>query len=169
LAVVASVSLGVAIAGHFGGGHGGSYEGGHGGVDISNHVGNHAAIGSDDGGNYGHEEQYAPQPYKFGYRVNEEWGQQHREEQADGHGNVVGSYGFTDAHGIYRQVNYIADKFGFRAQIKTNEPGTAPSAPADAHIDSHAHQHVPHHAPAAQSGRHGHYEEVDEGHHGIRA
>ncbi len=36
----------------------------------------------------------------------------------------IGSYGYTDGHGIYRQVDYIADKSGFRAVIKTNEPGT---------------------------------------------
>lgn len=37
----------------------------------------------------------------------------------------TGSYGYTDSYGIYRQVDYIADKHGFRATIKTNEPGTA--------------------------------------------
>ena len=37
----------------------------------------------------------------------------------------TGSYGYTDGHGIYRQVDYVADKNGFRASIKTNEPGTS--------------------------------------------
>ncbi len=37
----------------------------------------------------------------------------------------LGSYGYTDGHGIYRQVDYVADKHGFRATIKTNEPGTS--------------------------------------------
>lgn len=38
---------------------------------------------------------------------------------------ITGSYGYTDSYGIYRQVDYVADKNGFRATIKTNEPGTA--------------------------------------------
>ncbi|XP_003747727.1 cuticle protein 14 [Galendromus occidentalis] len=141
------------LASHGGdlGGHGGDLEG-HGG-DLEGHGGN---LGG-HGGAY--EEQYAPQPYKFGYRVNEEWGQQHREEQADGHGNVVGSYGFTDANGIYRQVNYVADKFGFRAQVKTNEPGTASSNPADTRIESSAPINVPHQGVGG----------YEEGQHGIKA
>lgn len=38
---------------------------------------------------------------------------------------MEGTYGYTDSYGIYRQVDYVADKHGFRATIKTNEPGTA--------------------------------------------
>ncbi|XP_022692812.1 cuticle protein 10.9-like [Varroa jacobsoni] len=152
LAVVASVSLGMTAAGLL--------EGAHGEAEVAGH----GAIYADDSG-YAEQEHYAPQPYKFGYKVNEEWGQQHREEHADGHGNVVGSYGFTDVHGTYRQVNYVADKNGFRAQIKTNEPGTAPSAPADTHIESHAAQHASHDGPVEDRGAGGHYEDVGEGHH----
>ncbi|GIX90598.1 hypothetical protein CDAR_584481 [Caerostris darwini] len=37
--------------------------------------------------------------------------------------------GFTDDRGIARQVNYVADHAGFRAQVKTNEPGTANQSP----------------------------------------
>ena len=37
----------------------------------------------------------------------------------------LGTYGYTDSYGIYRQVEYVADKHGFRATVKTNEPGTA--------------------------------------------
>lgn len=45
---------------------------------------------------------------------------------------VTGSYGYRDKNGIYREVVYIADKHGFRANIKTNEPGVAESKePAD--------------------------------------
>ncbi|GFT83376.1 cuticle protein 16.8, partial [Nephila pilipes] len=72
---------------------------------------------------------HAPKPYKFGYSVKDKHGEQHREEAGDGHA-VRGSYGFTDARGIQRQVNYVADKAGFRAQVKTNEPGTANQNPA---------------------------------------
>ncbi|KAG1677198.1 Echinoderm microtubule-associated protein-like [Nymphon striatum] len=42
-----------------------------------------------------------------------------------------GSYGYTDAYGLYRQVEYTADEYGFKANIKTNEPGTDNQNPAD--------------------------------------
>ncbi|GBN26767.1 hypothetical protein AVEN_171922-1 [Araneus ventricosus] len=80
---------------------------------------------------------HAPQPFKFGYNVKDKHGEQHREEVGDGK-NVKGSYGFTDARGIHRQVNYVADHAGFRAQVKTNEPGTANQNPAAVHIISDA-------------------------------
>ncbi|KAF8767242.1 Cuticle protein 16.8 like protein [Argiope bruennichi] len=78
-----------------------------------------------------------PQPFKFGYSVKDKHGEQHREEVGDGK-NMKGSYGFTDARGINRQVNYVADHAGFRAQVKTNEPGTANQNPAAVHIISDA-------------------------------
>ncbi|KFM78145.1 Cuticle protein 16.8, partial [Stegodyphus mimosarum] len=77
-----------------------------------------------------------PQPYKFGYSVKDVSSQQYREEAGNGAGVVTGSYGFTDANGIQRQVNYIADAAGFRAQVKTNEPGTANQNPADVEVIS---------------------------------
>ncbi|GFS48967.1 cuticle protein 16.8, partial [Nephila pilipes] len=80
---------------------------------------------------------HAPQPYKFGYSVKDKHGEQHREEAGDGHA-VQGSYGFTDARGNRRQVNYVADHGGFRAQVKTNEPGTANQNPAAVHLVSDA-------------------------------
>ncbi|GFS83266.1 cuticle protein 16.8 [Nephila pilipes] len=80
---------------------------------------------------------HAPQPYKFGYSVKDKHGEQHREEAGDGHA-VRGSYGFTDARGIRREVHYVADKAGFRAQVKTNEPGTANQNPAAVHLVSDA-------------------------------
>ncbi|GBL83408.1 hypothetical protein AVEN_126042-1, partial [Araneus ventricosus] len=80
---------------------------------------------------------HAPQPYKFGYSVKDKHGEQHREEVGDGK-NVKGSYGFTDDKGIHRQVNYVADHAGFRAQVKTNEPGTANQNPAAVHVISNA-------------------------------
>ncbi|PRD37898.1 UNVERIFIED_CONTAM: Cuticle protein 16.8 [Trichonephila clavipes] len=79
-------------------------------------------------------EVHRPQPYKFGYSVKDHHGEQHREEVGNGAGGVVGSYGFTDARGIARQVNYVADHAGFRAQVKTNEPGTANQNPAAVQI-----------------------------------
>ncbi|KAG8200058.1 hypothetical protein JTE90_001916 [Oedothorax gibbosus] len=98
------------------------------------------------------EAYHAPQPYKFGYQVKDKEGAQHRHEESDGHGNVRGSYGYTDDKGQYREVHYVADKNGFRAQVKTNEAGTANQNPA--HVDVKAdppqhhfpqHHHVPHH------------------------
>lgn len=38
-------------------------------------------------------------------------------------GEVRGSYGFRDASGVYRLVEYVADASGFHAKIHTNEPG----------------------------------------------
>ncbi|XP_035219369.1 adult-specific rigid cuticular protein 15.5-like [Stegodyphus dumicola] len=81
---------------------------------------------------------HAPQPYKFGYSIKDHHGEQHREEVGDGASGVKGSYGFTDARGIHRQVNYVADHAGFRAQVKTNEPGTANQNPAAVHVISEA-------------------------------
>ncbi|UYV65406.1 hypothetical protein LAZ67_3004275, partial [Cordylochernes scorpioides] len=101
------------------------------------------------------EEEYLPcavqpaQRYKFGYDIHDDYGnKQYRHEETDEHGAVRGSYGFTDAHGIYRevyavvkvqvnrcgQVEYVADKFGYRAWVKTNEPGTSNQSPADVEV-----------------------------------
>ncbi|GIY71356.1 uncharacterized protein CDAR_279551 [Caerostris darwini] len=79
---------------------------------------------------------HQPQPYKFGYSIKDKHGEQHRDESGSGAGAVAGSYGFTDNKGIARQVSYVADKAGFRAQVKTNEPGTANQNPAAVHIIS---------------------------------
>ncbi|GBN40909.1 hypothetical protein AVEN_66939-1 [Araneus ventricosus] len=78
-----------------------------------------------------------PQPYAFGYAVRDHHSEQHRHETSNGLGAVVGSYGFTDARGIARQVNYVADQAGFRAHVNTNEPGTANQNPAAVHVISH--------------------------------
>ncbi|GIY53987.1 uncharacterized protein CEXT_305141 [Caerostris extrusa] len=75
-------------------------------------------------------------PYKFGYSIKDHHSEQHREESGNGAGAVVGNYGFTDDRGIARQVNYVADHAGFRAQVKTNEPGTANQNPAAVQVIS---------------------------------
>ncbi|CAL1284966.1 unnamed protein product, partial [Larinioides sclopetarius] len=75
--------------------------------------------------------------YAFGYSVRDHHSEQHRHETGNGHGAVVGSYGFTDARGIARQVNYVADHAGFRARVNTNEPGTSNQNPAAVHMISH--------------------------------
>ncbi|CAL1288802.1 unnamed protein product [Larinioides sclopetarius] len=101
------------------------------------------------------ESYHAPHPYKFGYEVKDKDSTQHRHEEGDGHGNVRGSYGYTDDKGQYREVHYVADKNGFRAQVKTNEAGTANQNPAHVevkadpphhHLSHHgSYHHIPHH------------------------
>ncbi|XP_067128340.1 cuticle protein 10.9-like [Centruroides vittatus] len=91
-----------------------------------------------DRGYYGPDKpfRYAPRPYDFGYETKDEFGAtQNRQESSDGVG-VKGSYGYTDPFGIFRQVDYIADEFGFRAKVRTNEPGTANQDPADVLVDA---------------------------------
>ncbi|KAH9370313.1 hypothetical protein HPB48_007350 [Haemaphysalis longicornis] len=75
-----------------------------------------------------------PQPYSFGYdAVNPLEGARHfHAEDSDENNFRRGSYGYTDAQGLYRRVDYVADAGGYRATVSTNEPGTAASAPADA-------------------------------------
>ncbi|KAF8783151.1 Cuticle protein 16.8 like protein [Argiope bruennichi] len=80
-----------------------------------------------------------PQPYSFGYDAKDEYGATlNRKEESDDYGNKRGSYGYTDGYGIYRQVDYVADEKGFRAVVKTNEPGTENQNSADAEIHSEA-------------------------------
>ncbi|GIX98708.1 uncharacterized protein CDAR_571861 [Caerostris darwini] len=88
------------------------------------------------GDGYGHNDYAQPIPYQYGYGIAGDHGEfkQTRQEQGDGHGNVQGSYGYVDAHGIQRQVDYVADGHGFRAQVKTNEPGTENQSPADVQL-----------------------------------
>ncbi|OQR76985.1 hypothetical protein BIW11_00509 [Tropilaelaps mercedesae] len=71
------------------------------------------------------------QPYDFGYSIQDEYGNsQYRQESGDQGGVVRGSYGYTDALGIYRKVKYIADSGGFRAKMSSNEPGVKAESPA---------------------------------------
>ncbi|GFT44454.1 cuticle protein 10.9 [Nephila pilipes] len=103
----------------FGGGAGGGYGGGAGG-----------GYGGGAGGNY------PPQPYNFDYQARDEQGNVHyRNEQGDQSGAVRGSYGYTDNQGLYRVVDYVADANGFRANVRTNEPGTdGKESPADVQL-----------------------------------
>ncbi|XP_035211420.1 cuticle protein 14-like [Stegodyphus dumicola] len=73
--------------------------------------------------------------YNFGYDEGHLSGGSFRKESGDGHGNVAGSYGLRDADGRVRVVNYVADAAGFRAEIKSNEPGVEPKDPAHASIN----------------------------------
>lgn len=49
---------------------------------------------------------------------------------------VTGSYGYRGPDGIFRHVEYTADENGFRAKIKTSEPGTANENPDNVEIES---------------------------------
>jgi len=64
--------------------------------------------------------------YAFGYDIVDKIGATNfRKESGDGYGNKIGSYGLHDVDGRLRVVDYVADGHGFRAKIRTNEPGTA--------------------------------------------
>ncbi|CAN8021239.1 unnamed protein product, partial [Ixodes persulcatus] len=79
-----------------------------------------------------HEES-PPQPYTFGFDNTDEFGTRlTRQETGDEFNGKVGSYSYTDAAGVHRTVNYVADAAGFRATVDTNEPGTKTSEPANA-------------------------------------
>lgn len=80
------------------------------------------------------------EPYSFEYDIKDDYGgSQSRREESDGR-NVKGSYGYKDFNGLYRKVDYIADEKGFRAYVKTNEPGigTDSQNPADVQIQAYA-------------------------------
>ncbi|GFU24876.1 adult-specific rigid cuticular protein 15.7 [Nephila pilipes] len=75
--------------------------------------------------------------YAFGYDIKDGLGATNsRSEVGDAHGNKKGSYSLTDIDGRARRVDYVADGHGFKTSVKTNEPGTAASAPAAALIAS---------------------------------
>ncbi|CAN7947746.1 unnamed protein product [Ixodes pacificus] len=76
---------------------------------------------------------YPSVPFSFGYDTVDEFGTKlFHKENADASNSRTGSYGYTDANGLFRRVNYVADAGGFRATVDTNEPGTAPGQSADA-------------------------------------
>ncbi|GFT36301.1 cuticle protein 10.9, partial [Nephila pilipes] len=99
------------MGGGFGGGHGGmggGFGGGYGGM----------------GGGFGDAQMNQPRPYNMGYNAEGEGATSFRSEQGDEHGNMVGAYGYMDAQGLYRKVQYTAGSDGFHATVQTNEPGT---------------------------------------------
>ncbi|XP_077512065.1 cuticle protein 10.9-like [Amblyomma americanum] len=74
-----------------------------------------------------------PQPYSFGFENVDEFGTQlFHKEQGDASNAKKGSYGYKDAQGLFRRVEYVADLNGYRATVDTNEPGTAPGQTGDA-------------------------------------
>ena len=78
-------------------------------------------------------EDLPPKPYQFGYEFADGFGMtQHRQEVADGSGAVKGSYGYVDGLGVRRIVEYKADKDGYTAVVKSNEPGISGQSSAGA-------------------------------------
>ncbi|GIY22468.1 uncharacterized protein CEXT_428921 [Caerostris extrusa] len=87
-------------------------------------------------------EQDAVGNYHFSYNVANSEGEQFRSEGTDALGRVVGSYGLKHIDGTHRVVEYVADKDGFRAEVRSNEPGVISAEAADASIiktDEHHH------------------------------
>lgn len=85
------------------------------------------AVREDDGGS-------EPEPYNYNYNWANEFGSvASKEEESDGN-TVRGSYSLQEANGVYRIVDYIADANGFRATIRTNEPGVDVPAPAGVEV-----------------------------------
>jgi len=63
--------------------------------------------------------------YAFAYNEDHATGGTFRKESG-GPGYQSGSYGLRDHDGRVRVVDYVADAHGYRASIKTNEPGVDP-------------------------------------------
>ncbi|OQR71968.1 hypothetical protein BIW11_10669, partial [Tropilaelaps mercedesae] len=74
--------------------------------------------------------------YAFGYDIKDDWGNVNGRSEKGSHGHVIGSYYLGEIDGRHRSVEYVADKLGFRAAVKTNEPGTKTSEPAFAPVTS---------------------------------
>lgn len=83
-------------------------------------------------------QSFQPSPYSFNYEAEASGGSSSRKESADANGAVTGSYEVRNEDGSVRVVEYIADKDGFRANVKTNEVGTKSDNPADVIVKSDA-------------------------------
>ncbi|KAH6938730.1 hypothetical protein HPB50_012192 [Hyalomma asiaticum] len=141
--IIATLAGCVSAGGQFGyQGHGGYY--------------GDPLLASEAGGSFGAADRfYPPQPYNFGYDSVDEFGTQtFRKEHGDATNAKKGSYGYRDAFGMFRRVDYVADEHGFRANVQTNEPGTAPGASADAVFDA---KPLPGSAALIQGAASGHY------------
>lgn len=74
-------------------------------------------------------------PYSVNYDHTDEHGTRvYRLEITDADNVRMGTYGYMDAKGLFRQVHYLADSTGFHVYVCTNEPGTETSHPGDAVI-----------------------------------
>ncbi|KAH7983603.1 hypothetical protein HPB52_013109 [Rhipicephalus sanguineus] len=116
------------------------------------------------GGYGGYESVQDYGHYKFGYDIVDGHGSINgRHETGSAYGPVHGSYYLGIIDGRHRQVHYVADKWGFRAMVKTNEHGTKTSLPAAAPYHSANGKHVP---AYGIGGGHGHYHHHGHGYHG---
>ncbi|CAL1279639.1 unnamed protein product, partial [Larinioides sclopetarius] len=123
------------LGGRFGGlgggigGHGGGLGGGIGGIG-GGLGGGYGRVGGGSGrvgggsGSWGSGAVSQPKPYATSFQAPDgQGGLSYRTEESDGSGNVKGSYGYTDAQGLFRKVQYSAGPAGFSATVNTNEPG----------------------------------------------
>ncbi|XP_064455068.1 uncharacterized protein LOC135366327 [Ornithodoros turicata] len=95
------------------------------------------------------QEEYPPQPYAFNFDSTDEFGtRQFHSESSDEGNRKTGSYGYLDANGVQRTVNYVADENGFRASVDTNEPGTKAESPADVELNANP---LPNPVPVAKA------------------
>lgn len=83
------------------------------------------------------DQDEAPKPYQFQYAEKiggegEVAGSISHSANADASGKVEGRYSLEIEDGRRREVEYVADKDGFRASVKSNEPGFQADSPADA-------------------------------------
>lgn len=77
-----------------------------------------------------------PKAYSFGYETEHDDGSTStRQESSDANGAVRGSYSYRDADGLFRTVDYVADENGFRATVRSNEPGMARGDPDPADVN----------------------------------
>ncbi|XP_023229189.1 cuticle protein 10.9-like [Centruroides sculpturatus] len=77
-----------------------------------------------------------PRPYNFQYDTKlggngQVGGSLSQSESGDAAGRKVGRYEFEVEDGRKRVVEYEADENGFRAVVKSNEPGFSEDNPAD--------------------------------------
>ncbi|KAK8779980.1 hypothetical protein V5799_018680 [Amblyomma americanum] len=118
-------------------------------------AGGHGGYGHHGGASKTYRKQNDHGHYSFGYDIVNGYGAVNgRHETGSAYGPVHGSYYLGDIDGRHRRVHYVADKLGFRAAVKTNEPGTKSSLPAAAPYHS-AHGKA---VPAYGHGGYGGYE-----------
>ncbi|XP_074600992.1 adult-specific rigid cuticular protein 15.7-like [Brevipalpus obovatus] len=102
------------------------------GVVPVGHVGHVAAPSTGKSHHYRHEDGLGNSA--FGYEEAHAEGASARTEQRTADGKVVGQYSLADADGRQRVVKYVADEFGFRVAMDSNEPGVAAQSPAAVNI-----------------------------------
>ncbi|OQR78804.1 hypothetical protein BIW11_06165 [Tropilaelaps mercedesae] len=86
----------------------------------------HALARSNDGFSSTSQSEDDYGGYRYEYDITDWDTNRKRWEQTDADNNRRGGYQIVDVDGQVRQVEYQADKDGFRATIRTNEPGTQP-------------------------------------------